>query len=341
MRICQVCPYDFSMPGGVQTHIRDLSITLSNQGHEVSILTVRVNREMDSAINKFLVEAGNSFRFNGLGTSFDITYSNRRHRQKLLSYLGNSGFDLVHLHTPWSPLMPFQVMRLARQEHIPLIATFHDTPANSPIGKLLGKYVMPRAANFFLKRLNATISVSESQARYLDPKGEKGITIIPNGIDTNHYQQQVSLETGESSAFRILFLGRLEPRKGVFDALDVFEDLNREFERLELTIAGAGPLESQIQQRIAGLGLDNVTMRGYVSEQQKLYLLHNSDVLIAPALYGESFGIILLEAMAAGLPVVGYGNEGYWNVARDYAPDFFPAPGERETLSKKMKILIQ
>lgn len=138
----------------------------------------------------------------------------------------------------------------------------------------------------------------------------------------------------------LLFLSRLEPRKGVIHALRVYRRLLNLHPRLELLIAGEGSAETAARSYVKQYDLNGVHFLGYVEENEKQALYRRADVYLAPALYGESFGIVLLEAMAAGTPVAGYGNAGYRTVADGYAPENFPDPGDVTALAARVDVLL-
>lgn len=345
MNIIQVCPYDLSMPGGVQTHVRELSNQLIQKNHKVLIVAPRLKNSMlQKKFDCDVCHVAGSKRIKIWGTSIDISFLSRDEKKNFQKTLANFKPDVIHFHTIWNPVMQFQILNMI-QYPTRKVATFHDTPPDFGMGKVIGGNMMKLGRWYFLKRLDAAISVSRSQTKAMginESRLPENFHIIPNGINA-FISDEISPVTKKDDKFNIIFIGRLEGRKGIFDLLEVYKRLSEDLgaDKISLTIVGNGPLRSLAEKYIADNSIKNIHWFVNADDQLKNELLSSSDLLVAPSLYGESFGIVLLEAMALGVHVVGYGNAGYLNIGRDYGVENFPAPGDKQKLYEIMKTHIQ
>ncbi len=314
MRIAQVCPYDYLRPGGVQTHIRGLSAELRRRGHEVEVLAPR-GRPGDE-LGLRTVGCCRPLSFSA--TSIDLGVAGCGE----LGRLSRQRYDLVHYHTFWNPLIPLQVRAVL---HVPSVATFHDTPPPGLFGSLAEKVLMPLAAGLIGRFLvQAVVAVSPVTQRYLGRA-----FVIPNGIEIGQPELP-------ASGSEVLYLGRLEPRKGISVLLQAFGRLRQLVPAARLTVAGDGPLRSRLE-REAGPRVDFL---GEVDEPTRRSLLAQCALVCAPSLYGESFGLVLLEAMAAGRPVVAAANDGYTSLLTGELRTLLVPPGDPESLAERLADLL-
>jgi len=241
MKIAQVCPYDFSRPGGVKTHISSLSKYLERLGHSVKIIAPDNNGK---------IEEENVFRFGRNrslpvgGTKIDINVALGDERKQLKSFLQAENFDVIHYHTFWNPILPLQIRMMSKG--VTQVATFHDTPKH----KWVGETIMPMAAVGVFKLLDGVISVSQTQAGYLSKFSSRPITVLPNGIDMEPYRD-FHLAPRKDDMMQLLFLGRLEPRKGLFFALKAFKVLTDTVPKLRMIIACDGEERESPAQFVA------------------------------------------------------------------------------------------
>ena len=320
MKIALVCPYDFSRPGGVKSHIVSLSKHLIIIGHQVKIIAANINANLVEEKNVHFF--GRSKSFNLSGTKIDINMALGEEKEALKAFLEDEQFDVIHYHTIWNPLLPFQVRKYSRAKQI---ATFHDTPKN----KFVGDWIMPTVAKGIFLFLDQVISVSQSQAAFISRFSKRNIHIIPNGIDLKEVEMLAPEEKNRNDdVIQLFFLGRLEPRKGVMHALKAFHQLKQHYPQMKLFIAGDGDGRAEVEKYIVDYSLQDVYLLGFMNAKAKYKYLKESDIYLAPALYGESFGIVLLEAMAVGTPIAGYANAGYKNVITDEMMEGFAQPGD-------------
>lgn len=329
MKIAQVCPYDFSRPGGVKNHIESLSKYLRLAGHDVKIIAPAPDVSVENVYH-----FGRNRSLNIGGTKIDLNIALNDERRALKRFLKEEDFDIIHFHTFWNPALPLQIRRYSKAKHV---ATFHDTPKS----ELIGKTLMPLAAKGVFQLMDAVISVSQSQAKYINRFSSKHISIIPNGIDLDQYQLPIEpMSLFKDDFINLLFLGRLEPRKGLTYALESFKSLKSKFPKLRLLIAGDGDERALAVNFIQENQLQDVELLGFVSEHEKLQLLKTADIYLAPSIYGESFGIVLLEAMAMGTPIAGFANQGYLNVLSESQKAFFATPKMQTEFTSKLESLI-
>ncbi|MDR1393810.1 MAG: glycosyltransferase family 4 protein [Bifidobacteriaceae bacterium] len=293
MRIGLVCPYSFDVPGGVQFHVRDLAEELLAQGHQVSVLAPA---DDDTPLPSYVRPAGRALpiRYNGsvARVNFGPLTAHRARR-----WLIEGNFDLLHIHEPITPSLGGLALIYAQ---CPAVATFHSSQTASRALRVA--YPLVRSA---LEKLSGAIAVSEDARRtVMDHLGLDAV-IIPNGVSVDRFAlaPQAAQWRGSPSRPVVAFLGRLdEPRKGLTVMLAALRRLLELFPGLRLVVAGSGSAEEMISR--LGPEAGAVELAGAISDDDKAALLRSCSVYVAPQLGGESFGIVLVEAMASGAPVV-------------------------------------
>lgn len=300
MRVGMVCPFSFDVPGGVQGHVRDLAETLIGLGHEVSVLAPA---DDEANLPPYAVSAGRAVPvpFNGsvARVSFGPISATRVRR-----WLAAGSFDVLHVHEPMSPSLALLACLAARG---PVVATFHFHFATGGRSKAL--IAAQPILQLVLEKITARIAVSALARRAQVEHLGGGAVEIPNGVLAERYAAATPLPgwpgaTAVGTAGTVGFLGRFtEPRKG-FDILtEALASLAPERPELRLLIAGPGEPD-ELAARLPAVLRDRVTFLGLVSEADKARMLSSVEVYCAPNIGGESFGMILTEAMAAGTPVL-------------------------------------
>jgi len=219
-------------------------------------------------------------------------------------------FDVLHFHEPGVPVFGAQLIGRSKSANV---GTMHATLPENLFTKSFEKLMTPYA-KYIEPRLHAVTAVSvvaKNTALTYAPNAQ--IDIVPNGIDIEVYKKPKA-KTGKKSAKTIVYIGRLEKRKGVRYLLDAFAQLRKSHDNVQLIIAGDGRLKTGLQSRVKKYDIPDVSFVGFVSDAEKIRLLQTADVYSTPALYGESFGIVLLEAMAASCVIVAGNNPGYASV---------------------------
>lgn len=328
-----VCPYTWDVPGGAQQHTRDLAEALIAAGHQVSVIAPC---DYEPAGHEYLVSAGRAIPvpYNGsvARLSFGFHSANRVRR-----WLREGDFDVLHLHEPAAPSLSLIAAWLA---DIPMVATFHIA---IPRSRALS--VASRTLQSALEKISVRIAVSEAARTTLIEHFGGDALLIPNGVAVSRYACASPLPGWPARTFAgrgssIGFLGRIdEPRKGLAILLRAFNTLAAERHDLRLLVAGPGDTEEALA-RISPKFRDRVTMLGMVSEADKIRALHSVDVFCAPNLGGESFGIVVAEAMAAGAPMLASDIDAFQSVLRHgQAGVLFPV-GDHEALAHAASSLL-
>ncbi len=274
MRIGLVCPYSLDVPGGVQSHVLGLASALRKRGHEVSVLAPGAARGAVS-----------------LGRAVPLPYKGATGRvsfgpvtaARVDRWLGEGDFDVVHVHEPLTPSASLLALRAAE---VPVVATFHIAQERPRALVASANLLRP-----WLGRIDAHVAVSETAARTVHQYLPVHPEIIPNGLDVASYDGE-RLRDGRT----LLFLGRLdERRKGLAELLRAWPEIRTARPDARLLVAGPGRTQT---------ALPNVEYLGELSPEAKRTVLRNADVVVAPNTHGESFGLVLAEAMAAGTTVL-------------------------------------
>ncbi len=339
MKIAHVCPYDIDRPGGVQAHVLAIASALHDFGQTVVVIAPNISgRGIERLGNGVEIARFGRARSIAFGdTGFEISIAFGRERAALKRYLAQEAFDLIHYHTIWTPMLAFQVFLMSR---CPAVATFHDTPADTLEGLAL-RGLFRGLSRVLLPRMRAIITPSEApKAHLVVPPGRSVLTIPPCTDLRRFVSAAVDGGTTAGDPTRILFLGRLEPRKGAMVLLEAFATLKKDGIDAELVIAGKGPDEAALREYALRQGMPGVTFLGGVDESQKIALFQSADIFCAPSLHGESFGIVIAEAMASGIPVVAAANAGYRSILTGEAAAFLTPPGDAAALAIALKCLI-
>jgi phosphatidylinositol alpha-mannosyltransferase len=331
MRIGLVCPYQWDVPGGVQYHVRDLAETLRGLGHHVEVLTPAEHEENLPAEHVTWVGRAVPVPYNGSMASvqFGLVSATRVRR-----WLRDGAFDVVHVHEPAAITVSLLVCIIAKG---PLVATFHAATTRSKVLAALGPWARP-----WLEKISGRIAVSDFARRVQVEHLGGDAVVIPNGVHVGAFAQGPSLPgyaRGGSSP-TIGFLGRYdEPRKGLPVLLEAMHSVVREHPHARLLVAGRGdPVEFA---ELVGEDLaPRVTLLGELTETDKAAFLRSVDVYCAPNLLGESFGVILLEAMAAGAPVVASDLDAFARVLVDGAAGVLVPRGDAAELAEALSGLL-
>lgn len=333
MKIGLVCPYNIGRGGGVQECVVAMQAELKRRGHDVHIITPRSREVRDNPpAGTILVGTGTDLK-----TPFQTTaqVSASVKPEELQKICDEQNFDILHFHEPWIPVMSRQLLE---RSHAINIATFHARMPDGVMPRTIERAIRPYTKSI-LKYFDAMTAVSEPAAQYVKSLTKHPVEIIPNGIDLKKYQSVHLLKPPvKGRTKRILFIGRLEGRKGVKHLIDAFAKLDDKHTRL--IIAGAGPDREKLEAYVNENGVEHVTFKGFVSEKQKLRLLKDADLFCSPAISGESFGIVLLEAMATGTVTIAGNNPGYVSVMQGRGELSVVNPADTEEFARRLHLLL-
>lgn len=293
MRIGIVCPYSWEVPGGVQFHVRDLAGQLIGLGHEVSVLAPA---DDESRLPPYVVWAGRAVPvpYNGSIARINFGFLSAA---RVRRWLRDGDFDVLHIHEPAAPSLALLACWAAKG---PIVATFH---MSSPRSRgMIAAYPILQSA---LEKISARIAVSEYARRTLVEHLGGDAVVIPNGVDVRHFAD--AEPKAEWQGGTLGFIGRVdEPRKGLPVLMEAFPRILERVPEARLLVAGRGSVREQ-KEALEGLAprvRERIEFLGMISDDDKARLLRSVDVYVAPNTGGESFGIILVEAMSAGAPVL-------------------------------------
>lgn len=333
MKIGLVCPYSIAKSGGVQEHVFSVQAELSRRGHDAYILTPQP-RDFEVKPNKHIIFIGNATDFNSpLHTTMQLSAGVN---EKIDEVLKEHQFDILHFHEPWVPMLSVQVLSRSKGANV---ATFHAKLPETLMTRTMIKIVTPYTKSV-LKYIHELTAVSEAAADYVCSLTDKPVALIPNGIDLAKYTAPKRSSDNRDQK-TIFYVGRLEQRKGLKHLLRAFKLLNTKRNDVKLLIAGDGPDRAKLEELVDDLELgDSVTFLGYISDKDKIHYLRTADLYCSPALYGESFGIVLLEAMATGTVTVAGDNPGYASVLKGIGALSLVQPKHHAEFARRLELLL-
>lgn len=317
MKVALVIDDSIDRPDGVQQWVRALGSYLESVGHEVHFIC-SVSESSDPRVHA--IARNVSVKFNGNGLQTPLPASRRLVRE----LLEREDFDVIHVQTPHSPLLAGRVVEEARKlraRSVRIVGTFLILPTGRVAA--LGTRALGLALRRNLRKFDVINAVSPASVEFARESFGVSPILIPIGIDTAAFAAAVRTPRPERRAgdkLVLAFLGRLVERKGALELLDALARLEPELlARLDVRIGGRGPLLGEAEELAAKLGLgDVVTFAGFVTEEDKPQFYADADIAVFPSTGGESFGIVLIEAMASGAGVVVAGaNPGYLSVIND------------------------
>jgi phosphatidylinositol alpha-mannosyltransferase len=292
VRVGLVCPYSLDVPGGVQNHVKDLAEALVQLGHHVSVLAPS---EQETDLPPYVVPTGGAVPvpYNGsvARLAFGPVVATRVRR-----WLRDGDFDVIHLHEPATPSLSLLALWATDR---PVVATFHSNNVRSRAMSASASILRPS-----LEKITARIAVSEyARSTLVQHIGGEPV-VIPNGVYVDRYTHAVVRDDWRGEGPTLAFVGRIdEPRKGLPVLLEAFPAIAAAHPGTRLLVVGGGDVAAARRRLPAGLA-DDVVLLGAVGDEEKASALRTADLYVAPNTGGESFGIVLIEAMAAGTPVL-------------------------------------
>lgn len=332
MKIGLVCPYDIFRGGGVPECVMAMKSELSARGHTVKILTPGSRYYKGPLPEDFITVGGAQGLHRLFSTQSQVAAA--VDTEFIDNMLEAEKFDLLHFHEPWIPMLGLQL--LSRSKCIN-VGTFHAKIPDQLTTKTIVKSLSPYGRSV-VKYLHEFSAVSPAAAELIETITEEPVVIIPNGVDVEKFRPKGKVKKHNPKT--IFYVGRLEKRKGVRYLLDAFYELAVHHPDVQLLIAGDGPERKKLEERVAELNIPRVQFLGYITEAEKIKHLHEATILCSPARYGESFGIVLLEAMAAGLPVVAGDNPGYESVLVDRGALSLVDPQDTINFTRRLELFL-
>jgi len=334
MKIALVSPYDITHPGGVVNHILALNSQFTKMGHEVRVIAP-ASREIPDKDER-LLPIGKARPFPVRGTTIRISMSLRL-ASKIKETLAREKFDIIHLHEPFMPMLCSAVLRFSDSANIGTFHACHGSPGYN-FGWPISTYMLNRRQ----RKLVGKIAVSKPAMNYAIKYVPGFYNIIPNGIDLGHFSPDVSpIERFCDGKINILFVGRLEKRKGLNYLLKAYQQVKAKAPNTRLIVVGPGTrFRRKYEKYVRRKGLADVVFAGMVSNDELPRYYKTADIFCSPAIGRESFGIILLEAMAVGKPIVASGIEGYASVVTHGREGLLVPPKDDKELAQALLSLI-
>ncbi len=327
MRIGMVCPYSFDVHGGVQAHVLDLAEILRARGHEVSVLAPS---SPHVKLPDYVVSGGKAVPIPYNGSVARLRFGPATHRM-VKKWIAGGDFDVLHLHEPNAPSLSVLALMVAEG---PIVATFHTSTTKSLALSFFQGILRP-----WNEKIVGRIAVSDLARRWqMEALGSDAVE-IPNGVDVGSFSSAPPLPGYPRAGKTVLFLGRFdEPRKGMAVLLGALPALVQRFPDVEILIVGRGD-EDDLRQE-AGELADHLRFLGQVSDAEKASALRSADVYCAPNTGGESFGIVLVEAMAAGTAVVASNLDAFRRVLADGEAGCLVPVEDSEALAEALILVL-
>ncbi|MEO0096026.1 MAG: glycosyltransferase family 4 protein [candidate division WOR-3 bacterium] len=333
MKILLVSDIFYPHTGGVSEHILHLWKNFNQMGHTTKILAPSYGKNYPY-VHENIIRMGRAIKF-PKNRSFSVLSFGITIPWQVRRFLESEKFDVIHLHGAIAPTLPYLALKYSNAKNF---VTFHSAYEES-FGYVLWEPVLEQ----YFRRIDGMIAVStvarDCVMRYF-PIGE--CRIIPNGIDTERFRPDVPpIEELQKYSPKILFVGRFEPRKGLKYLLMAFPEVVKEFPEAKLIVVGEGFLEHYYRRYIEEHIKDNVIFVGFVKPEELPRYYSSCDIYCSPATGAESFGIVLLEAMASGKPIVASDIPGYRTILSDGVEGVLFEPMNPEALAEKIIYLLK
>ena len=335
MKIGLISFHSFYQPGGVKRHILGLFKEFKRRGIETKIIAPRRKRNEDYGKDVILLGTSFPLPFSGGVSDLGINFN----PLAIETTLRREKFDVLHFHNVGFP-STLQILTSPYASKTLNVLTFHANVKGSEIIKNF-PFLLSIVKKIVDWKIDGVIGVAplnlEPFKKYKKPK-----VVIPNGIDLEIFNPNVpKIEKFLDGKINILFLSRIEKRKGLIYFLKAYKVLQKKFQNLRLIVCGEGPLKEKMEKWVEKNKLKEVIFEGEIKEEEVVRYYNSCDVFCAPAIFGESFGLILVEAMACQKPVVAFANEGYFQFLKDKKGGILVKNRDWKELAKKLEILIK
>jgi len=332
MKILIVSDIFYPHTGGVSEHMFYLWQNLKTLGYKALILAPSFGKNYPY-VDEDIVRMGRAIKI-PKNQSFSVLTFGITIPWKLRRFLNKEKFDIIHIHGPVAPVLPYFALKYSRSKNF---ITFHSAHEES-FGYILWEPVLEQ----YFRKLDGLIAVSEVARDSVSKYFPGNYRIIPNGVDTNRFRPDLKpIAELEKYPFKILFVGRFEPRKGLKYLLQAFPTIIKEFPDAKLVVVGSGFLENYYRRYIEEHIKENVIFAGRVAPGDLPRYYASCDIFCSPATGAESFGIVLLEAMASGRPIVASGIPGYRTILEDNKEGLFAKPCDPGSLAEKLINLLK
>lgn len=332
MKIGIVCPYDVTKGGGVQEIVKSQVAGLNRRGHEVYLITPRP-RDHNGLTEDHVIFVGGSADLRSPGsTTVQISAGLTEDIERVLE---RYKFDILNFHEPWLPMLSRQILSRSTAVNV---ATFHAKLPETVMMRTMARVVEPYMKSV-IKYIDAFVAASEAGGEYVTTLTEQPVAIIPVNIDLKKFKQRPRFDD-KNQAKTILYVGRLEGRKGVKYLLHAFAQLQKQHPSVKLDILGDGVDRDKLEMLASDLELKRVTFLGYRDNEEKVERFRAADLYCSPAVFGEGFGMVLLEAMATGVPAVVGDNPGYAAVMKGVGALSLVNPHDIAEFTRRLELLL-
>ncbi|MFC1904602.1 glycosyltransferase family 4 protein [Chloroflexota bacterium] len=330
MKIALISPYDFAYPGGVTHHIAALEHHFTKAGHDVRVIAPA--SKVVSGFDDRFIPIGKPRSIPSSGSICRISISLRL-APDIKAVLSQEKFDIVHLHEPFMPMLCSAVLRFSNNINVGTFHACHGKP-----GYNFGWPVSLLMLHRRMHKLDGKIAVSKAALGFISKYVPGYYNIIPNGIDLERFSPDMSpIEKYSDGKLNILFVGRLESRKGLNYLIKAYQLVKPEIPDSRLIVVGPGTRSRhKYEKLVIQHGLKDVVFVGYVTYDELPRYYKTADIYCSPATGRESFGIVLLEAMAMGKPIVASNIEGYAGVMTNGAEGLLVPPRDKEMLAQAL-----
>lgn len=329
MKIGLISSHSFVNPGGVKNHIIELYSHLKAKGEDCKIIIPRRNKKEDYGDD--IIFLGKSWQLNTAGTQGDFCLVSK---SKVKAVFEREKFDVLHFH---NFILPYSSIMLGCSDATNIV-TVHANLEAMPLVRSM-PFLIDGLAGRYMPKIDGVLGVADfNLITFKDFDLPK--QVIPNGIDLSKFKpDNPKIDRFLDGKINILFVGRIEERKGLIYLLQAYKELRKKYDNLRLIIVGEGVLEHSCREYCHENGLEEVCFEGGKDDVTSYYA--TCDIFCSPAIYGESFGIVLLEAMASGKPVVCFSNTGYKRVLDGTEGEVLMAtPKDKDGLVEKLEMLI-
>jgi len=346
MKIALVCPFNMlDRPGGVPQVVIHLYKGLKKKGHTVKVITQKPSGYKGPVPEDYILLGVTRTFKGGLGT--EGNWGMPSDTDEIARILEDEKFDVINFHEPWIPMLAWQMVKYSNAAHV---GTFHANLMDTAAGKswtLLKPYGVP-----LLKKMDVFTATSRASAGMLinraDMKSSRqrhlieNLKYVPCGVELSDFRPvKKRLPLNGPDTKTIVYIGRLEKRKGADWLIKAFAKLVEDMPNAHLIIAGSGVWSNKLQDYVHLNDIKNITFTGFVSDDEKRRLIGNADLACFPSPYGEGFGIVLLEAMAMGTPIIAGNNMGYATVMKGHGRLGLVDPEATEDFANRLAVFLQ
>jgi phosphatidyl-myo-inositol alpha-mannosyltransferase len=349
MKIALVCPFNMlDRPGGIPVFVRYLHDGLKKRGHTVKVITQRPSSfKGDPPEDYILLGITRTFKTSGFGT--EGNWGMPADSEEIAEVLTKEKFDVINFHEPWLPMLAWQMLKHSKAAHV---GTFHSNLLDTTAGKAWTSKIFTPYGRPLLRKMDVFTATSPVAAGMLIKRADmdsaherwmvESMRYIPLGVDLSVYKPvKKRMPLSGAGTKTIVYIGRQEKRKGVDLLLEAFSLLEKNKPNVHLIMGGSGVMTNKLKQYVEEEELKNVKFTGFLSEEEKIRLLQNADVACFPSPFGEGFGIVLLESMAVGVPVVAGNNIGYAQVMKGSGRLGLVDPSAAKDFANRLEVFLE